>query len=89
MYYDTIEIRFNPLKRKWQVSHSQLHGDRQPCKKYLPSNAGFFHYPRKWPVRKAFDILKDHMIKQHEKEIARLEDSLYELYWRVLPPKAE
>ena len=73
MKYATLELtpawRFDK-KRKWILKHSTSDIDRLPCKKYLPEpGLGFFYYPQKWPIEKAFKILKESMIKRRQEEI--------------------
>lgn len=76
MLYDTIELLPQHGFGVWNVTHSRVPGDREPRKKYLPHGLGFFHYPRKWGVKRGFDALKAAMVKRHKDEIARLEKSL-------------
>lgn len=71
MKYSTIsfERTINP-KSPWRVAHTTDNFDRVPCKVYKPDGAlGFFHYPKKWPIEKAFNMLKDAMIERRQQEI--------------------
>ncbi len=86
MYYDSVQIRIN-TDGSWRVYHFQLDGDREPSKEYTPQNMGFFHYPRKWGIEKAFKLLKEHMIKCRQEEIDHLTKSINNLSSLSLPSK--
>ena len=78
MLYDTIEIRPSALG-DWLVSHRELPYDREEGEGMLNGQLGFFHYPRKTNVTKAFEILRNKMIEEHLKIIAELQSQIDEL----------
>lgn len=79
MRYSTVEIRPSILNRnEWEVSFSDLDGDRID-EGHRPHGLGFYHYPRKFGRVKAFTILKEYLIRQHEEEITKLQSSLVKL----------
>ena len=76
MKYNLIEIRPNSYweQERWSVSFDNSDElDREADKKYQPHSLGFFYYPKKWKPEKAFQILKDDMIKTRQNEINRLQ----------------
>jgi hypothetical protein len=77
MIYDTLEIR--PVNNKWEIFYTRGEIERELCSTW-PSPNGFYHFPRKkFTKEKAFDLLKDKIIFDHENEIARLQASLKDL----------
>jgi len=80
MKFSTVYIRPVGIKknRKWEVVFVDLPGDRKN-KGTGPSSMGFYHYPRRIGKKKAFEALKNHLIKCHEEEISLLTKSLSDL----------
>lgn len=90
MKYNLIEIKPTPLfcKNRFDVKFDNTDSvDRVGCKKYTPNRLGFFHYPRKWDVDKAFTLLKQHLIDDVDAEIERLNDYRNELLKVSLPER--
>jgi len=79
MKYKTAQIyrEYFP-KRHWKYSITELPGDYQREKR-VPMALGFYHYPTSMDDRRAFEKLKDCMVKRHRKEIALLQKSLDKL----------
>ena len=77
MKVSTVYIRPIGIKKdkKWDVDFVDLPGDRKN-KDTGPSSMGFYHYPRRMGKKKAFEALKNHLIKCHEEEISLLTKSL-------------
>jgi hypothetical protein len=77
MKFSTVYIRPVGIKknRKWEVVFVDLPGDRLN-ESSGPHNFGFYHYPRRMGKKKAFEVLKAHLVKNHEEEILLLTKSL-------------
>jgi hypothetical protein len=77
MKFSTVYIRPVGIKknRKWEVVFVDLPFDRKNDGAG-PSSMGFYHYPRRMGKKKAFEILKVHLVKNHEEEISLLTKSL-------------
>jgi hypothetical protein len=78
MKFSTVYIRPVGIKkkdRKWEVVFADLPFDRKNDGAG-PNGMGFYHYPRRMGKKKAFEALKDHLIKCHEEEISLLTKSL-------------
>lgn len=75
MKYNLIEIKQTPkfCSNRFDVKfdNSDL-VDRKSCSNYIPHGLGFFHYPRRWEVSKAFNLLKDRMLNDVNNEISKL-----------------
>ena len=91
MKYNSIEMRRHhqcqPNDIRWTVvfDNTDVH-NRISSKKYIPnSGLGFFYYPRKWCVEKAFDMLKQSMIERREAEIKFWQREIEELKRVELP----
>ena len=82
MYYDTITIK-PTIEGEWEISHYQIPDDREANQSSI-SALGFYHYPRRKGKKKAFNELKEFMIKRHEDEINNLTKSLEKL--KLLKP---
>lgn len=89
MKFSTVEIRpSNLYAKKFEVFFYDMDGDRYPAN-YGPDGLGFYHYPRKKGLKKAFNELKSLLIDGHLKEIKRLQESLESLRKLELPKTKE
>lgn len=84
MKYDLIEIK--PNSGEWNVSWAFDDRNRIPSQS-TPHSLGFFYFPRRMGINKAFFILKNHLIKKHTEEIKRLQKSLSKLKKLKAPVK--
>lgn len=93
MKYSLLDISLNPrfCDKLWSVKFDDSDNyDRkaEPSGRYLPNGSiGFFYYPRKWEIDKAFAILKAAMIKERKATIAHLQKNLDALEKLELPKK--
>ena len=79
MKFSTVEIRpSNLTDPEWEVRFVDLPHERVN-EGIGPSGLGFYHYPRKMGKKKAFEILKKHLVEEHEKRIVSLAKSLAKL----------
>ena len=79
MKFSTVEIRPHLDKNDmWGVRFSDLPGDRID-EGLGPSGLGFYHYPRRLGKKKAFEILRSHLVAKHEEKINELTRSLEKL----------
>ena len=78
MLYDTIEIKLM-LNGEWEVLYRELPYDRKKGEQWLNGTLGFFHYPREWGKKKAFECLRDQMIEERLKVIAELQHQVDQL----------
>ena len=78
MQYKTVRINVLLPQRVWRYSISTLPGNFEREKR-IPMALGFYHYPASMDDRRAFEKLKDCMVKRHRKEIALLQKSLDKL----------
>ena len=78
MRYDTVEIKPS-TDGDWQVFHRKLPYDRKEGEQHLNSVFGFFHYPRKWGKKKAFEVLRNQMIHDRLKAIIELQNQIEHL----------
>ena len=78
MKFSTVEIKQSNIAKKWEVLFYDMDGDRQSGDNG-PHKMGFYHYPRKKGLKKAFNELKSLLIEQHLEEIKRLQKSLKSL----------
>lgn len=78
MRYNTIEIKPS-FDGGWQVFHRELPYDRKEGEQQLNAVFGFFHYPRKWGKKKAFEALRNQMINERLKAIAELQSQIDKL----------
>ena len=77
MFFSTVEIV--PVDNEWCVYFSNLDGDRND-EDFGPHGLGFYHYPRKMGKKKAFEALKNLLIKNHIKKISEYTESLEKLH---------
>lgn len=86
MLYNMMEIR--PVgrgsKRKWEVTITKLPHERHN-EHTVPHPLGFYCYPRRKSVKAAFNELVGKMIRDHEEELERIQDSLVKLR-KLTPP---
>ena len=83
MLYGTVFIEPSAYTNSWTYRFNTIDGERGGVKdgnSNQPSSIGFYHYPRKMGKKNAFEKLKQHLIKKHVEEIARLYLSLEQLY---------
>ncbi len=88
MKYSLIEIRPTITEEsRWRVGFDDTDPyDRVSCKKYIPNaGLGFFYFPRKWKTEKAFEILKEEMIKVRQKEIEYIQRDIDDIKNIQLP----
>ena len=80
----TIEIRVKAFTHEWTVVDRTLDDlERELCTK--PCAIGWYHYPITMTREKAFESLKNCMIKRHREEIGKLQESLNKLIDLELP----
>lgn len=91
MKYSTVEIKPKLLFKggiakftDWQIKYYVDDTDRIRGST-APMGMGFYHYPKYIGLQRAFDKLKNKLIKGHKNEIARLEKSLQKLEKLQLP----
>ena len=85
MKYSTVEIKPKLFFKggiakftDWQIKYYDDDDDRIRGSS-APMAMGFYHYPKYMGLQKAFDKLKNKLIKGHKNEISRLEKSLQKL----------
>ncbi len=78
MLYDTVEIRLTS-NGEWEVLYRELPYDRKEGEQQLNGVFGFYHYPRKWGKKKAFEALRNQMINERLKAIAELQSQIDKL----------
>ncbi len=78
MRYNTIEIKPS-FDGGWQVFHRELPYDRKEGEQQLNGVFGFFHYPREWGKKKAFEALRNQMINERLKAIEELQSQIDQL----------
>ena len=71
-------IYIEPEDGNWKVSYESHPGEVQKFK-VTPSGLGFMPYPATWTKKRAFKRLHTHLVKRHQKEIERLQESLERL----------
>jgi len=77
MYYSTIEIK--PDVDKWKVSYWDIPYDRESGYPSLNAGLGFYHYSRKMGKEKAFNKLKEAMIKARFDRIAEIVEDIRDI----------
>jgi len=82
--YKTLQFHPNETKEGWQVIVSSV-DTNGPMPESQPSSMGVFHYPETMSDVSAFARLQSTMIKAHEAEINRLQNSLALLLDLTLP----
>jgi hypothetical protein len=77
MYYSTIEIK--PDLDEWKVRYYEIPYNRESGASYLNAGLGFYHHSRKISKEKAFNKLKEAMIKVRFERIAEIVEDIRDI----------
>lgn len=84
MKFSTVRIYPNISKNDWKVRFEVIEGDSEDDG-LGPNSLGFYHYPRRIGKKRAFKILRSHLVAMHEKDLAVLAESLRKLKSLKIP----